>query len=566
MNKLLLLLIVSVFAMTPTQAQNNQTDFVEAIKKKNLLTDKGIEELRKELKLHKNKPYKLTILNFLATSFAKEFFYRIFINREIERKIVSEDEPLEFSYVLYPFAPGASGTHNDYKSLIHPTRSVKGGTRTRTLEDFKELKLIRDVVYQNCSKKLKDTTIKHEKDLVNYIAEKEGFYITYPEQKKQELTFAKKLIGLKILSSDDFSRLAKSYQDWELKKKHGVLAFSSSCKVIDLTAFEPNPEKIYSHIFKELQALIPNFNYTNLKFELIEEKPRRQGLNRVDLKISFDINQYTYAHLFFYDYKWFDDRKQQVKKSAPSKINTKFHKGINKYLIDIGSKYLLHTIDIEDNNSVYGRRKIGLIVLNKEQASFFSKNMSLLSRESFSNRFSTKKIKAMIDDFEKIGLFSHLSQVQKSKAKAAIAHKEVKNFQDILSEFDNAEVTFDWEMNNLENPYQAITERLSKASRGLFTPTRIIDGFREAIDKRASVVAYGFTFKNKQYKADLRLRNDWFDPAFFYLIKRALRENKVKGKFYDHYEDAQVGGYIFLTPQQLEFIKKKYPMLLTTKE
>lgn len=541
---------------------SQESEIINKLGEKQFLTNEGQFQLKLFFDKNEGKiPSNLIVVNFLTDAFYLELFYRATEANKIEKKIKQEDPLLKFS-----FSHGGlfGSPDKDYKSLIHPKRSVMGATRTRTLEELKNLQLISDFTYKETKAKLTDSTVRNEVDLLMLVKSKEEYFVNYQEYKAEELSFARDLVSQELISYSVYQKIRNNYIDLELKGKPEILSCSQKCKIVDLHSIEPNPDSIYTYLFKEIESLITDFRYSDLKVKLIEID-EDSDLIEQRLEISFSIKGKTYKNEFFHDFKRVRNFKKHHKNDESNKISSNFHKGINKYLRDIEANYRLHTINIKDNRSVYGQEKIGLIVLNEKQFNFLNTESYFLSDESYDNRFNSKGVDKIIKDFKSTGLFSHLSEEDIAMAKTKIESKEVIDFNDILFEYPHTIVAFDWETGNLTNPYHELTLAFSKASRNAFTPTEIKDDFEVALEKQRKV-NYSFMFNDKVYSAILDMQDDWLDPKFMELIEKAMKENNVNGQFYFCYDNGQETGFIFLDKEQYEFINENYSDLIVKYE
>ncbi|GAP97028.1 hypothetical protein [Leptolyngbya sp. NIES-2104] len=161
------------------------------------------------------------------------------------------------------------------------------------------------------------------------------------------------------------------------------------------------------------------------------------------------------------------------------------------------------------------------------------------------------RIQAILERFEAISLLPHLTPQQKAKGKQKIARQYINSSYELLAAFDDLMISFDWETGNLENPYQALTERFASASRGAFNPTQISDGF----DLDKGVAGLSFFVNGVRYSTKLKFDGDWLDPEFMTLIDRAVAETVSDGKFYELYDGSSVEGYLFLTSQQRQALE-----------
>jgi hypothetical protein len=337
-----------------------------------------------------------------------------------------------------------------------------------------------------------------------------------------------------------------------------MLSFSERYIQVELQHLEPKPEVTYPIIFKHIQKLLPEFQYSDLQVDTTETD--ESDLIRSDATILFFIAGNTYRHTFFHNYR----RKVPDPNIAehPSWVDQDFHKGVNKWLTDSESPYRLYTVNIPDSEEgVYGNKRVGLLLLKAGEAELISRNAYLLSQESFDNRLSKRNLNHLIESFIREGFFTYLSAAELDSAKERIATADIGSIEQVLLCFPKTIVLFDWETGNLENPYEDLTRQFEAAARGSFTVTDIADEYKKGW-KKEKRVKYGFTMNGRRYEAMLSFEEDWLDPKFMELLKGALKENKIDGDIYYCIDNGQESGYVFLTSKQYRFVKEQYPDLL----
>lgn len=174
-----------------------------------------------------------------------------------------------------------------------------------------------------------------------------------------------------------------------------------------------------------------------------------------------------------------------------------------------------------------------------------------LSYENFNNSLTTKKINMAIQKYQELGLFNHLNNNQINKNIEDVKEKMIRNLNEVLFSFPDIIVSFDYELYNLENPYEEIVSEYSKISHQEFNPTNIKDNFRLQKEK----VSLSFNFNGKSYKTEFKINRDWIDERFFDFMNKIIVENKLNGQFYKLYGEGFT--LIYLTPEQYKYIKEK---------
>ncbi|AHM59342.1 hypothetical protein D770_05375 [Flammeovirgaceae bacterium 311] len=575
-----ILLTILLFIFFPAFSQQELTkpkalSYSSKLYEYSLLNKKGKDELERLIieaghNGMMDEVSRAAILAYLAEVYYGEFWYRGIKKPKIEKKIKPEDHYVDRSFSSMDFPLFSS-----YTAMVPTNRSTYGFTRTRTLEELKEIGLVDDRVYHEAKAKLQDESLTTEFELLLFLAERTQFYEQYHHNKQEQLEYSNRLADAGILTRAGVEKLEASYKEWELKEMHEILALSPRATIVDLSQYDADPQQIYRHMFKAIQQLVPTFEYSDLSIN-VEEEQESEELATQYVMISFIANGREYHHRFFQD-------TRRIKGKAlpypiePIKISIEFHKGVNKYLTDIESEYRLYTINIPERNemsmggysaddynlaSIYGQDKIGLILLKEGEAELVSDDPYLLSDESYETRFTKNNIQTVLSDLSSIGLFEHLTEEELTVAKECLNSKLVSSFSELLACYPKTLVIFDWESGNLENPYEELTRELGRASRGDFTPIQIQDGFNKGFSSKRKKIPYSFEFNGKKYEAILDFEGDWLDYKFFEMIQQALKENNVVGEFYHTYSDGQVSGYLFLTPDQHNYLMQKYPDVL----
>lgn len=304
---------------------------------------------------------KETILQFCAAAFSGEQINRL-TKSIIEQQIKPEDSLIRKQWVLGGFGMGRGGIDG----YISPKRSTIGYTRSRTLEDFKEMALINDMVYQDCKQALLDSTVQDEAELTELMLNRSIYYRYYDFNLKEQKGYIDKLFSIGIISNEGKEKLINSYSRYELKTIPQMLSYSNRYILVELSDYKPDPDITYPVIFQAVQTLLPDFRYQDLKIERIEEK--ESDLVRIDLKLTFKIGTGVYKHIFFHDYRKQAPDTISMEK-PPAHVDQDFHKGINKWLTDIESTYRLYTLNLpEKGEGYYGGKRVGLLLLKQGEA------------------------------------------------------------------------------------------------------------------------------------------------------------------------------------------------------
>lgn len=570
---LVILLSTNIHAqlLTVEQAEHYSNELI----KNDFLTSKGKDILLQQIEkgeIEVEHPSTVKSISYTSKELSREtiiqFCYSALVTERMSRltkkRMTTDDsifpkEPLNDSLGrTYDFTAGIGGKQ-EFIHCISPKTSVIGYTRLKTLNTFRNSGLIDEKIFNDCQAALNSKHLRDEIDLLEYMLARSIYYRYYDFNKREQLEYITSLVMHEILSEEGKNTLLNSYKHFQLKTIPEILLQSTRYVLVDLHAYEPNPATTYPIIFKAVQKLLPEFTYSNLTIQIEEEK--ETDLIRQDIKLSFNVDTIRYTHSFFHNY-----RKQNPSADdpymEPSRVDDNFHKGINKWLTDIESPFRLYTINIlDDDERYYGHRSVGLLLLKQGEDSLITKEVYLISRESFDERLSRKNIRKLLTELNRNDFFSHLTPADILSAEEKINSEEINGIEDVFFCFPKTLVIFDWETANLENPYEQITKEFMAASRGSFVVSNITDEFKKGW-KKAKRVKYGFTMNGKRYEKMLNFNDDWLDPEFLELLKTALVDNNVNGQIYNCVDNGQESGYIFLTAGQYKFIQETYPDML----
>ena len=477
---------------------------------------------------------------------------------KIEDKIKDEDN--------FPDHTSMTTTIGDFKpksidsQMISNNRSVLGKTCKRTLSDLLKIGLIDRKIYDETLLAIPKNELYLEPAMMAFITERARFYDEFQMEKRKQLAFINKLEENKLLLEENKKRLLQSYKEYEIKQAFDFVEYLNNSKVFDLSKYSNQPEIGFKQVFDDLTNLIPDIKFDNFKVSIenhIDKEYRGNSIER-RAKIEFETDGNKYRNSFFYDL--IDaNAKEKSKDDLWLKIQNNFHKGINKFLADKNSPFRLYFANKKDKEGVYGKDIFGVILMTQKQFETINEVFDdyFIFKENHDNSFNSIKIASIIDDFEKIGLFSHLTQeeilIGKNKIQSA---SDIQTLLDILSYFPKCVLESDGEMGNVNSPYLDWTKRFSDISRGTFNPKNIKDSFLKDHDSKKKTTLYSFEMNGKVYKTNLEIKDDWIDFTITSLIESAIKDNHVEGEFY--YVNQQ---FVFLTKQQHSFLIAKYPQM-----
>ncbi len=478
----------------------------------------------------------------------------------IEARIRAEDSLPRMWRVLPLFGPGQELR----KGLIHATRSTIGKTRTRTAKDLLELELIDQRIWRELNDHLADSSITTEDEVLRFAAERAKYYVDYPVNRNNQLAFLDSLMKHGLLASAQKDALVRSLEDDKLRTQFEILV---NCKSVIL----PEPvgkdslSEYYSRVLDKVEQIVTGFHYTDLC--VVRDTMVTPSGDREDIILSFQANNQTYGHRFEY-YASADDDTASFGFTQLNRYD--FYPAINSWLADQASPFRLYqaTTGTWPDQPEEGDRKerdvrAALILLTEEQRKLWGDGPYFLSDEKHNNEFTTGSVNAAIDDFEKIGLFSHLSEREIDSCRNEVLFSNPQSWTAVLTKFRDVVHIFDWETPDLEHPYVQQVNAFSRIARGHFSVSDPTDDF-DIRGKRNDKVHLSFHLNGKRYAQELSMNVDWLDWEFLQLIDYALRDNGVPGTFVSCYSNGQVSGYIFLSNDQQVYLRSRYPGILTT--
>jgi hypothetical protein len=443
------------------------------------------------------------------------------------------------------------------RGLIHPKRSVFGSTRTRTLEDLKKIGLIDDIVYQKVKQQLLAGELLWEIDVIAEAEEQTSFYESYQLKKDAEIDFAKHLLRNGLMSEKGYADFLNAYQPDELKSKSGLIPFCKNVLIFDLSKEIPGLED-YQKVFLAIKQLIPDFEFSDLDIKVEKTKRVEEFMEEVEsydysTTVQFKAKGKVYTSSFVY---WTSANFDGIEPSSS------LFAGINNMLADENAKQRLYFANYSNKAANFDKNmEFGLMLMTEEEYKLWGVDAYFLSEENHNNNFNSEGVDKILAVYDSLGLFKHLSAKEIETAKESLKSSIPRGYLEILMSFPKTLIIFDWETGNLTNPYEELTLYFSEASRGFFTPTNIIDDFEKNLDNNKGTTRDGFTFKGKKYEKSLEMNSDWLDPGFIELISQAVKEAGIDLdiRYIDY--DGQVGGHIWLSKSQYEFLKKTQPSL-----
>lgn len=327
------------------------------------------------------------------------------------------------------------------------------------------------------------------------------------------------------------------------------LAYCEKSIIIDAKNYSNKPEEYLEAIHKQTASLMPELSFTDFDFKItLDDEMSSYGDNFYKCVVTFKSNGKIYKQKSGF----YPSTKNDY---STGKINIDtYYQIFNKVLIDLNSPYLLHNVQIYNDNNTENK-VFGIIALTKEQGQILYEQISYVtpSYEEYKKAPTSENIEQAIESFTKIGLLSSLTANEINQGKEKVAEQINGDYSSVLSAFPNIIYWFDTELGNLENPYAELVSEFSKISHNEFKPTDIVNDFDIEKSNQSKL---DFKIGNKSYSKVLKINNDWIDESFFDFMNSVATENKLKGQFYNLHTGGQDALVIYLTKEQYKYIKE----------
>jgi len=529
-----------------------------------------------------------TILWYLAGAFADDFFYRSGIldakltyRLKKKKQVMGQEiklpenegwkleeqilpERVRDSSWGYTVNPMEYSFGKNVPKRIHVTRSVMGKQVFKTTRDLFDVGLIDAGIKMEIDSLIEKDVLKLEMEVIAMAAHRVAYLLDYQRNKELELTLAKKLVEAEVMSATGFEKLKLSYKPNELKGKFGLLTYCNDALIFQNKDLPASPALAYTDILKSISKIIADFQPDNIQAAIISSEENIRfptSLWQWDVKLSFEADGEVYTTTFFYEYTHRDSVNQQPGQQTTFSVGDEFASGINKWLTDKQSAQRLYFANHPDDNDIYGNEQFGVILLNETQFKAWGAFNSdyFMFTQSHDNRFGKKQVDSLYSFYESIGLFSHLTDIEKEKGIELAKERNISGYLDLLFCFPKTIILAEWETSNLDDPYGAWIKEIADASRGAFKPEKIQDDFGVALDKKKKSCTVGFMAAGKAFTRKFNLNDDWLEPGFVDWVKNVFTTLQIAGNLYEVFNADGASALIFLTEKQHQGLSEKHP-------
>ena len=418
----------------------------------------------------------------------------------------------------------------------------------RYLKRLKTADLVTDSQFKDQLKRINNNEYIH---LFQFLPDL-GSEIYFDEWMSQDNLnrFRKQLLKNNIINSDENQRLLQDINKGIIKSPYTLLKYCSKARFFDLATYSNDPSIYVEQIHQTTAEILPELQFSNFKYEIKLDSARSfDEFVTHKLVTTITSNGKTYKQRSYINPKDIGDDNNYLGKLADNEYIQLF----NKILNDLDSPYRLHAVNpgYIRKNEINNYQYFGVIALKEEQITMFNPLNSYwqLSYENFHNNLTTNAINTAITAYKEIGLFNHLTSAQINASEARVKEQTNRSLNDILSTFDGIIFYYDYELDNLNNPYGEIISKYAEITHQEFNPKNIKDSYN--IDNDTASLT--FTFNKKTYNKTYVVDGDWVDTSIFKFMKDLAEENKLKGRFY--MLESHGPTIIYLTQKQYNYIK-----------
>lgn len=412
------------------------------------------------------------------------------------------------------------------------------------LEKIKKAGLLADRVYARTLKDIDTGRFVVELQMIGSLTEMSARLEMLVPNKL--LPIAEDLHKNGIVSDSSFLRLESDIKDEKIESASQLNDYCRLERTFDLAKYPDDPNLWLEQLHRDIASIVPGLNFNNFSYTTIPDTSF--SIPGVRFKVSLVCNNRTYK----YTSLPINSYKNRDGKITPKDIFVEdFYRIFNKVLIDQQSPLQLHSIMFNVGKSTDDHfRQSVIIALTQAQAEVFMKkaifSYMTVSMDDYNSALTSPKIDSAIRRWQKMGLFSHLSNEEINKAIDRIEADDRYSTGRLLFNFPRVAYTLDSAFKD-QAQYTSMLSHLSQITHGAFNPVKISQ------KKITGGVKLQYSFNGKIHSYIFKAADGWFDAKFPVFIKSLSHENNLPGDFYSlPYENA----IIYLTKQQHDYAVK----------
>jgi hypothetical protein len=543
---------------SPTTSESNQVMLVtiaDQLCKANLLTTKTFKEVKVAIKKGKLSSRSELLEQVYSDAYGKE----IGLDSNGDDTITVSGQKVRLSDVSVQIKFEIGGDENDQKKA----RKIIMEEQKKLLDKLQTTDILSDRAYNTLKQEIVTEQIQWDLQLFNRATVEMATDELLQPAKLDPLL--KDLLAISILSVPEDQKISQAVARGEINNPIEIFNYVNRAAMIDLKKLSPEVNQYFPEAYQVISLLlnrngVANIELKDFKVDIVEDIKESSNQKKFYKSVVTAIDQNrTYQQSGFYD-----------KPKTPDNFFGRLDEEqavdfFNKILRDRQSAYRLYLIEVKGYDPglvVSDASQFAVIFLTELQAKEIDSDPNLvlietevkknrspilkLSGQSHDNSLTSERIDQWLELFQRIDLLSHLTRSQVAVSQQAIKQSYITSPDELLMAFDDLVVIVYYESGNPDNPYQELTRSFAAASRGAFTPTQITNEFDA--DKQAA--GQSFMWRGKQYKIKLEYAGNWLDSKFFDFLETVVAQTVPDGKFYDIFNNGEVGAYIFLTDAQ----------------
>ena len=486
--------------------------------------------------------FKILIMLLLTVNASKGQNLENVLEKILDLQLIGKDQASEFSeifkqyqsisisaylYTLYQIEfKNVTGTYPGFiASISYENGNIESNEQIKINEELSEylLKLydcdlINEKQFDELQMSIENNEFVHLLQLISSAVKcVELDEYMNPDKLKR---FAEKLKNEAIVT-EEYGGLISGIEKGTLNRSIDFLNYCGNSIIINTQEYSDKPEEYLEQIHQVTANLIPEMSFTDFEFRVVLDSSMSDTSHEFyNFVVTLMSNGKKYVQKSFY--RLYSPSKDQY---SGKKIDQQaYYKIFNKILADVGSSYRLHEVKAYHGNTV-DWKTFGIIALTEEQAIFLHGGEVFFtpSYENFNGNMTSDKIDNAFEEYKKLGLFDHLTTKQIDASMENVYAKNITISNDILSTFPNVILSFDVELDNLEDPYVEIIKGYSKISHLDFNPTNVKSNFDLHDDK----VLLSFGFNGKIYEKEFEVDGDWIDARFGEFVNEVILKNEL---------------------------------------
>ena len=352
-----------------------------------------------------------------------------------------------------------------------------------------------------------------------------------------------------IVSDSSFLRLKSDISSGKIESSFQLNDYCKLDRTFDLTKYADDPGVWLEQLHRDMASTVPGLNFTNFSYTTAPDSDSSTGsIPETKFKVTLTCNGRIYKHSC--EILNYPNRKGKVR--ATDLFAQTFYRIFNKILADEQSPFRLHSVMFSHTNRADDDlHHFSLIALREEQVEVFMKepciSYMMVDMENYDNTLTSARIDSTMAEWKKIGLFSHLSEAQITKAIDDAEADDLFSINRLLANFPQVIYPSDSALMSPVQPYSYLLRHLAGITHGTFNPTSITQR------KVKGGIVLQYLSKGKIHSHTFNTANGWLDAKFPTFMESISQENNLPGNFYQlPYEDA----IIYLTKQQYIYAVK----------